>query len=73
MCLAWWWGAAKDVGWDATWSMSTMKKRSDELWTDYIDLHMQRLFHGPFWDIRLCAGFPWDWLLRCLHHICTLY
>ena len=21
-------------------------------------------FHSPFRDIRLCAGFPWDWRLR---------
>lgn len=35
------------------------EKENDELWTDYIELHMQRLFHSPFWDIRLCTGFPW--------------
>ena len=51
--LAWWgrwWWAAKEVGWDATWSMlcSWMKRE----WTDYI----HRLFHSPFWDIRLCSG-----------------
>ena len=49
------------------------EEESGELWTDYIELiaktySEQESFHSPFWDIRLCAGFPWDGRLRGLHH-----